>query len=44
MIPTTIVIDSNGRIALRQVGAFAWDSAEAIEGIRKLLAESGGSK
>lgn len=39
IVPTTIVIDAQGRIALRQRGAFEWDSAETLDAFRNLLTE-----
>lgn len=36
-IPTTFVIDSQGRLALRKTGSYPWASAEAMESFRELL-------
>ena len=36
-IPTTLVIDSQGRLITRQLGARQWDSPEMIERFRQLL-------
>jgi len=36
-IPTTLVIDGQGRLITRQLGARQWDSPEMIERFRKLL-------
>ncbi len=38
MIPTTFIIDREGRLALRQTGAYHWDAAAAIEQFEPLLA------
>jgi len=37
VVPTTIILDANGRVALKHDGAFNWDSAEAVDALRKLL-------
>jgi len=37
-IPTTLVIDPEGKLALRQTGAYQWDSPELIEQFDPLLA------
>jgi len=38
-LPTTFVIDSQERLALRQIGSFHWDSPAMIEQFRPLLAD-----
>lgn len=38
-IPTTLVIDHQGRLITRQLGARQWDSPEMIERFRQLLNE-----
>ncbi len=38
-LPTTFVIDSQERLALRQIGSFDWDSPAMIEQFRPLLAD-----
>ena len=37
VVPTTIILDANGRVALRHDGVFNWDAAEAVDALRKLL-------
>ena len=37
-IPSTFIIDREGRLALRQTGAYHWDAAEVIEQFEPLLA------
>jgi hypothetical protein len=37
IVPTTIVIDAQGRIALRQRGEFEWDLPEVVAAFRELL-------
>ena len=37
-IPSTFIIDRQGRLALRQTGAYHWDAAEVIEQFEPLLA------
>ena len=38
MIPATFIIDREGRLALRQTGAYHWDAAEVVEQFEPLLA------
>ena len=38
LVPTTIILDSNRRVALRYGGAYPWDSPAAVNGLRALLA------
>ena len=38
-IPTTLVVDSQGRLIARQLGARQWDSPEMIDRFRQLLNE-----
>jgi len=33
-LPTTLIIDSNGKVVLNQIGALEWDSAEVLEKLR----------
>jgi peroxiredoxin len=37
-IPLTFIIDREGRLALRQTGAYHWDAAEVVEQFEPLLA------
>ena len=37
-LPTTLVIDENGKIALNQIGALEWDAPEVIEKLRSIEA------
>lgn len=37
-IPSTFIIDREGRLALRQTGAYHWDAAEVVEQFEPLLA------
>lgn len=39
MLPTTMIIDKRGRLALTHLGAFDWDSPEALSGLKGLVAE-----
>lgn len=39
-IPTTLIIDKQGRLVLRHTGIQQWDSPDMIERIRQLLSES----
>lgn len=36
-IPTTFVVDSEGRLALQQTGGFSWGSTSSIRSFRQLL-------
>ncbi|MCH8016336.1 MAG: TlpA family protein disulfide reductase [Acidobacteria bacterium] len=38
-LPTTFIVDRQGRIALQQLGAYHWDSPAMIEQFRQLLAD-----
>ena len=38
LIPSTFIIDREGRLALRQTGAYHWDAAKVIEQFEPLLA------
>lgn len=38
-LPTTFIIDSQGRLALRQIGAYQWDSPAMIDQFGPLLAD-----
>ncbi len=38
-LPTTFIVDRQGRIALQQLGSYAWDSPAMIEQFRQLLAD-----
>jgi len=38
-LPTTFIVDRQGRIALQQLGAYSWDSPAMIEQFRQLLAD-----
>jgi hypothetical protein len=38
-LPTTFIVDRQGRIALQQLGSYAWDSSAMIEQFRQLLAD-----
>ncbi len=38
-LPTTFIVDRQGRIALQQLGSYAWDSPGMIEQFRPLLAD-----
>ena len=38
-LPTTFVRDSQGRLALRQLGGYHWDSPAMIKQFRQLLAD-----
>ncbi len=38
-LPTTFIVDRQGRIALQQLGSYAWDSPAMIEQFRTLLAD-----
>jgi peroxiredoxin len=38
-LPTTFIVDRQGRIALRQLGSFSWDSPAMIEQFRPFLAD-----
>mgnify|MGYP001211160720 CR=1 FL=1 len=39
-IPTTLIVDSQGRLVMRHTGIQQWDSPKVIEGILQLLRES----
>ena len=39
LVPTTLILDRQRRIALAHVGAYEWDSPAAIAGVRKILEE-----
>ena len=38
-LPTTLVVDARGRLALHHVGMYVWNSPEVVNRIRHLLAE-----
>ena len=38
-LPTTFVVEKDGRQAYRYIGLFVWDSEEMIKGLEKLIAE-----
>lgn len=38
-LPTTIVIDPKGRLALRHVGVYSWNSPKVVRGLRQLMGE-----
>ena len=38
-LPTTIVIDPEGRLALRHVGIYSWNSPKVVRGLRQLMGE-----
>lgn len=38
-LPTTFVVDRQGRIAYRSVGGHEWDDPKLIEGLRRLMRE-----
>ncbi len=38
-LPTTLIVDRQGRAALAHVGAYDWDSPQAIEELRRLAGE-----
>ncbi len=38
-LPTTYIVDRQGRIALQQLGSYAWDSPAMIEQFRPLLTD-----
>ncbi len=38
-LPTTFIVDRQGRIALRQIGSYSWDSPAMIEQFRSFLAD-----
>ena len=38
-LPTTIVIDPEGRLALRHVGIYSWNSPKVVRGLRRLMGE-----
>ncbi len=38
-LPTTFIVDRQGRIALQQLGSYSWDSPAMIEQFRQLLAD-----
>ncbi len=38
-LPTTIVIDPEGRLALRHVGIYSWNSPRVVRGLRRLMGE-----
>jgi thiol-disulfide isomerase/thioredoxin len=37
VVPTTIILDAQGRIAMRRDGEWEWDKPEVVEAIRKLM-------
>lgn len=39
VLPTTLIVDRQGRAALVHVGAYDWDSPQAIQELRRLAAE-----
>ncbi|MGH8222717.1 MAG: TlpA family protein disulfide reductase [Woeseiaceae bacterium] len=41
-VPTTLLLDREGREIARHVGPAQWDSAPAVESIRRLMAGGGG--
>ncbi|MDA2937561.1 TlpA family protein disulfide reductase [Acidobacteria bacterium AH-259-A15] len=38
-LPTTFIVDNQGRLALRHAGAYEWDSPVMIEQFRRLVAQ-----
>jgi thiol-disulfide isomerase/thioredoxin len=47
VIPTTFVIDRQGRVALRRIGSHKWGSSESVRDFRRLLnasSQSGGQR
>jgi len=38
-LPTTLIVDRQGRLALRQLGSYRWDSPAMIEQFRPFLAD-----
>ena len=38
-LPTTLIVDARGRLALHHVGMYVWNSPEVVSRIRHLLAE-----
>ncbi len=38
-LPTTLIVDRQGRIALQQIGSYSWDSPAMIEQFQPLLAD-----
>ncbi len=38
-LPTTLIVDARGRLALHHVGMYVWNSPEIVSRIRHLLAE-----
>ena len=38
-LPTTLIVDARGRLALHHVGLYVWNSPEVVSRIRHLLAE-----
>lgn len=39
VLPTTLIVDRQGRAALTHVGAYDWDSPQAIQELRRLVEE-----
>lgn len=40
-LPTTLIIDQEGKIAMNQIGALEWDAPEILEMLRNLNQQSG---
>ena len=40
-VPTTVLVDREGREIARHVGPAQWDSAQTVEGLRRIIAQSG---
>jgi len=40
-VPTTVLVDREGREIARHVGPAQWDSTQAVEGLRRIIAQSG---
>jgi len=40
-VPTTVLVDREGREIARHVGSAQWDSTQAVEGLRRIIAQSG---
>jgi len=40
-LPTTVLVDREGREIARHVGPAQWDSTQTVEGLRRIIAQSG---
>lgn len=40
LLPTSVLIDAEGRVAWRGTGAYDWEGAEAVEAVKALMGES----